>query len=132
MIRACLFGTYTATHPANRLLAASLEAAGVALGHCHEPLWERTRDKDAAFFGGRNLARLGLAYLGAAWRLRKRFRALPPQDLIVTGFNGQVDVLLARRIAGRRARIVFAPLVTLTETLVDDRRVYRRHGWKAR
>ena len=132
MIRACLFGTYTSTHPANRLLAASLEAAGVTLSHCHEPLWERTRDKDATFFGGRNLTRLGLAYLGAAWRLRKRFRALPPQDVIVTGFNGQLDVLLARRIAGRRARIVFAPLVTLTETLVDDRRVYQRRGLKAR
>lgn len=132
MIRACLFGTYTATHPANRLLAASFEAAGVAVSYCHEPLWERTRDKDAAFFGGGNLARLGLAYLGAARRLRRSFRALPKPDLVVTGFNGQLDVLLARRIAGRRARVVFAPLVTLTETLVDDRRVYRRGGLKGR
>jgi glycosyltransferase involved in cell wall biosynthesis len=132
MIRACLFGTYTATHPANRLLARSLEAAGVSLAHCHEPLWERTRDKDAAFFGVRSLARLGLAYAGAARRLRAKFRALPPPDLVVTGFNGQLDVLLARRIAGRKARVVFAPLVTLTETLVDDRRVYRRGGLKGR
>ena len=78
MIRAVLFGTYTAAHPANRLLAAALEAAGCAVAVCHEPLWERTRDKTAAFFGARSLARLGLAYLGAAARLRRRFRALPP------------------------------------------------------
>ncbi|MCC6847876.1 MAG: glycosyltransferase [Deltaproteobacteria bacterium] len=128
MIRAVLFGTYSAAHPANRLLAAAFRAAGIAVDVCHEPLWERTRDKHAGFFGARSLARLGLAYVGAAARLRRRFRALPPPDLVVTGFNGQLDVLLARLVAGRRARLVFAPLVTLTETLVDDRRVYRRGG----
>ena len=132
MIRAVLFGTYSAAHPANRLLAAALQAAGIAVDVCHEPLWERTRDKHASFFGARSLARLGLAYLAAAARLRRRYRALPPPDLVVTGFNGQLDVLLARLVAGRRARLVFAPLVTLTETLVDDRRVYRRTGLEGR
>jgi len=132
MIRAVLFGTYTASHPANRLLAAQLEAAGLSVGACHEPLWERTRDKSAAYFGARNLGRLGVAYLGAARRLRKRLRAMPRPDIVVAGFNGQLDVLLARMVAGRRARIVFAPLVTLTETLVDDRGVYRRGGLKGR
>lgn len=132
MIRAVLFGTYTATHPANRLLAAAFRAADIAVDVCHEPLWERTRDKHASFFGVRSLASLGLAYLGAARRLRRRYRAMPPPDLVVTGFNGQLDVLLARFVAGRRARLVFAPLVTLTETLVDDRKVYRRGGLKGR
>ncbi len=132
MIRACLFGTYTATHPSNRLLAAALEAAGLAVAVCHEPLWERTRDKSAAFFGVRSLARLGLGYAAAAARLRARFRTLPAPDLIVTGFNGQLDVPLARLIAGREARILFAPLVTLTETLVDDRQVYGASGLAGR
>jgi glycosyltransferase involved in cell wall biosynthesis len=132
MIRACLFGTYTSTHPANRLLAHALTAAGCELTVCHEPLWERTRDKMASFFGVRSLARLGVAYAAAAARLARRWRQLTPPDVIVTGFNGQLDVLLARVLAGRKARLVFAPLVTLTETLVDDRRVYRRGGVKAR
>lgn len=132
MIRACLFGTYTSTHPANRLLVHALAASGCELSICHEPLWERTRDKMATFFGVRSLARLGFAYAAAARRLSRRWREMTPPDFIVTGFNGQLDVLLARRLAGRKARIVFAPLVTLTETLVDDRRVYRRGGAKAR
>ncbi len=132
MIRACLFGTYSSTHPANRLLADALTAAGCELRVCHEPLWERTRDKMASFFGVRSLARLGVAYAAAAARLARRWRQLSPPDFTVTGFNGQLDVLLARALAGRRARVVFAPLVTLTETLVDDRRVYRRGGIKAR
>jgi glycosyltransferase involved in cell wall biosynthesis len=41
----------------------------------------------------------------------------------VTGFNGQLDVLVARLLAGRR-RVLFAPLVTITETLIDDRQRY--------
>ena len=132
MIRACLFGTYNATHPANRLLAEALATAGCEVTACHEPLWERTRDKMPDYFGTRSLARLGLAYLGAARRLRAAFRSQPRPDLVVAGFNGQLDVLLARLVAGRRARLVFAPLVTLTETLVDDRRIYRSGGAKAR
>ncbi len=132
MIRACLFGTYTSTHPANRLLVHALTAAGCELSICHEPLWERTRDKMASFFGVRSLARLGVAYAAAARRLARRWREMTPPDFVVTGFNGQLDVLLARRLMGRRGRIVFAPLITLTETLVDDRRVYRRGGMKAR
>lgn len=132
MIRACLFGTFTSTHPANRLLVHALTAAGCELSICHEPLWERTRDKMARFFGTRSLARLGVGYAAAATRLTRRWRQMTPPDFVVTGFNGQLDVLLARRLAGKKARLVFAPLVTLTETLVDDRHVYRRGGAKAR
>jgi len=132
MIRACLFGTYNAAHPANRLLADALEAAGCEVRVCHQPLWERTRDKMPSFFGARSLLGLGRAYLGAAWRLRREWRHGPRPDIVVTGFNGQLDVLLARLLAGRGARLVFAPLVTLTETLVDDRRVYRGGSLKGR
>ncbi len=132
MIRACLFGTYNSVHPANRLLAEALAAAGCDVEVRHEPLWERTRDKMATFFGAASLARLALAYAGAARRLARAWRRSPRPDIVVTGFNGQLDVLLIRALAGRRARLVFAPLVTLTETLVDDRHVYRRGGLRAR
>jgi glycosyltransferase involved in cell wall biosynthesis len=86
----------------------------------------------AGYFGAASLARLGFAYLGAASRLGRRLRRGPRPDLLVTGFNGQLDVLLARLIAGRRTPLLFAPLVTLTETLVDDRGVYARGGLPAR
>jgi glycosyltransferase involved in cell wall biosynthesis len=132
MIRACLFGAYNATHPATRMLRAALGAAGCEIRECHEALWERTRDKMAAYFGLASLARLLVAYAGVARRLAAAWRREPAPDLVVAGFNGQLDVLLARLVAGRRARLLFAPLVTLTETLVDDRRLYRRRGLKAR
>lgn len=131
--RACLFGTYAREHSANRLLCSALTAAGYSVVECHVPLWERTRDKLPGFFRPVSLVRLGAEYvrtlgqLVASWR-----RVRPDVQLLVTGFNGQLDVLLARRLAGRHIPTLFAPLVTVTETLVDDRRVYAPGSLAAR
>jgi glycosyltransferase involved in cell wall biosynthesis len=123
--RACLFGTYAHAHSANRLLRAALEAAGYAVAECHVPLWERTRDKMPAYFRGRALARRAAEYARALPRLLAQWRALGRgADLLVAGFNGQLDVLVLRRLSGGRIPILFAPLVTVTETLVEDRQVY--------
>src|SRR5438046_9663336 len=69
----------------------------------------------------------------ASRRLALHWRriAVPP-PLVVVGFGGQLDVLLARRLCRPRAGLVFAPLVSLTETLVDDRRLVAPGGPSAR
>jgi len=121
---ALLFGTYNSGHAANALLAADLRAAGVEVRTCHEPLWEETRDKHAPYFAPLGLARLAARYAAIARRLARRFPAAAREaDVVVVGFNGQLDVLLARAL-DRRRRIVFAPLVTVSETLIDDREAY--------
>ena len=121
---ALLFGTYNSQHAANSLLLADLRAAGVSVRECHEPLWQETRDKNAPYFAPRGLARLALRYAATARRLARRFaREASGADLVVAGFNGQLDVLLARAL-DRRRRILFAPLVTVSETLIDDRAAY--------
>ncbi|MEW6272068.1 MAG: glycosyltransferase, partial [Thermodesulfobacteriota bacterium] len=122
---ALLFGTYNSRHAANSLLRADLRAAGFEVRECHEALWEETRDKDAPYFAPLGLARLALRYAASAARLVRRFPShARGASLVVAGFNGQLDVLLARALAGRR-RILFAPLVTVSETLIDDRGSYR-------
>jgi len=121
---ALLFGTYNSRHAANALLRADLRAAGVEVRECHEPLWQETRDKNTPYFAPLGLARLALRYVATAWRLSRRFTdAAQGTSALVIGFNGQLDVLLARAL-DRRRRIVFAPLVTVSETLVDDRAAY--------
>src|SRR5207247_3068131 len=131
--RACLFGTYDAGHSANRLLGLALARAGWRVAECHEPLWEETRTKGRRYFGVRSLARLGVRWAAAARRLGRRWRRLDgPPPLVVVGFGGQLDVLLARRLCRPRAGLVFAPLVSLTETLVDDRRLVAPGGPPAR
>jgi glycosyltransferase involved in cell wall biosynthesis len=123
-VRAVLFGTFNSRHAANILLAEELRASGAEVRVCHEPLWEKTRDKQDSYFALSALLALGFHWVMAACRLALRFRyAAAGAEVIVVGFNGQLDVLLARLLAGGR-RIVFVPLVTISETLVEDRKVY--------
>ena len=131
--RACLFGTYAREHSATRLLRGTLEAAGYDVVECHVPLWERTRDKLGGYFGPASLARRGVEYMRALPRLMARWRAVGRgARIVVVGFNGQLDLLIARRLISGRIPTVFAPLVTVTETLVEDRQVYRPGGIAAR
>lgn len=123
-MRAVLFGTFNSRHAANVLLGEELRASGVELRVCHEPLWEETRDKPDSYFAAAALVALGFRWMIAAFRLSIRFRyAAAGAEVIVVGFNGQLDVLLARLLAGGR-QVIFVPLVTISETLVDDRGVY--------
>ncbi len=129
---AVFFGTFNAKHAANALLADDLRRAGVELRSCHEPLWEETRDKHASYFAPMALVRLAGRWVMAMARLVMRFgRAASGAAVVVAGFNGQLDVLLARVLAGGR-RVLFAPLVTITETLVDDREQYAPGSLMAR
>jgi len=130
---ACLFGTYDAAHSANRTLRAALERAGFAVDELHEPLWERTRTKGRRYFAPGSLARLGARYAAAATRLARRWRGRrEPAPLVVVGFGGQLDVLVAWRVCRPRAALVFVPLVSLSETLVEDRGVFAAGGAAAR
>jgi GT2 family glycosyltransferase/glycosyltransferase involved in cell wall biosynthesis len=124
-MRASLFGTYNREHSANRIYAAAARAAGFDVVEIHEPLWEKTRDKGAAYFSPLGLLRRGAAWVVAALRLAWRWRASGGSPVAVVGFNGQLDVLLLKLLTLRYGpRIVFAPLVSVTETLVDDRARY--------
>ncbi len=130
--RVCFFGTYNREYTVTRLLLQACRAAGIEVVECHRPLWEQTRTKLAAYFGARSLLRLLRAYVRQARALSRARRTLPQMPLYLVGFNGQLDCLLLRWLLRReKAAIVFAPLVTLTETLVDDRGVFDVHSLRA-
>ncbi len=132
-MRVCLFGTYNRRHSANLIYTAAIREAGHELIELHEPLWEQTRDKAAGYFRPLALARHGLMWSRAAFRLARRWSASGGASVAVIGFNGQLDILLLRLLCPRYGpRVVFAPLVSLTETLVEDRAVYRPGSLAAR
>jgi len=121
---ACLVGTYDRGHSANRLLAAALAGAGFSVDTLHEPLWERRRTKGRGYFAAAALVGHAAALARAWLRIVRRWRRRAgPPPLVVVGFGGQLDVLLAHRLCRPRRALLFAPLVSLTETLVDDRAV---------
>jgi len=111
-VRVLYFGTYERDYPRNAQVISSLRAAGVEVFERHAGVWEGRRHKWSPGAG----AALRLA--GAQARLlvgrRKRF------DVVLVGYPGHLD-LPAARWAARGAPVVFNPLVSLTETLVEDR-----------
>lgn len=127
-------GTYERDYPRNALTIAALHRAGFDVEEIHVPVFERTRDKTGGFLRPGSLVRLGarlvLAYTRLALRLIRR---LPHADAAIFGYIGQGDVLALAPLTRLRGRpVVFNPLVTLTDTLVEDRELVRAGTLPAR
>jgi glycosyltransferase involved in cell wall biosynthesis len=120
-LRVCLFGTYDRiAHPRIAILEAALRAAGAEVSQAHVPAWKGGTEEKlrAATNPLRPLAPLRLA---AAWvRLARRFRQVGPQDVVLVGYFGHLDVHLARLLAGRR-RVVLDMYLSVYDTVVLDR-----------
>jgi len=128
-MRVLCFGTYERLFPRNTTLIAGLRLAGAEVVECHEPLWELTRDKTgSSFTNPLALIRTAFRVLGAYWRLFRRHRHLD-YDVMVVGYMGYLDMLLAAALARRRRRpLVYSPVVSLYETVVTDRKMFSRRS----
>ena len=94
-------------------MISCLRGAGVEVIERHASVWERRRHKWS--LGLAAAARIGLAETRLLFGGRhERF------DAVIVGYPGHFDVPAARRIARGRP-VVFNPLVSLHETLVEDR-----------
>ena len=116
-MRVLYFGTYERRYPRNAQVISALRGAGVEVVERHEPVWEGQEEKWS--LGPAAAARLLRA------ELRLFARRGPEADVVLVGYPGHLDLLAARR-AARGAPVVFNPLVSLTDTLVEDRGRFRR------
>jgi glycosyltransferase involved in cell wall biosynthesis len=116
-VRVLYFGTYERRYPRNAQVISALQGAGVEVIERHEPVWEGQEEKWS--LGPGAFARLLLA------ELRLLARRGPRADAVIVGYPGHLDLLAARRSA-RGAPVVFNPLVSLADTLVEDRGRFRR------
>ncbi len=112
-MRIVYFGTYERGYPRNAQVISCLRRAGVEVIERHEGVWESRHNWTA---GWRTAPRLLAAEARLAVRNRPR-----DADAVIVGYPGHVD-LPAARLALGRLPLVFNPLVSLTETLVEDRR----------
>jgi glycosyltransferase involved in cell wall biosynthesis len=112
-LRVLYFGTYERGYPRNAQVISCLRGAGVEVVERHASVWERRRHKWSVGLGA--AVRIGVAetrlLVGSR---RERF------DAVIVGYPGHFDVPAARRIARGRP-VIFNPLVSLHETLVEDR-----------
>ena len=111
------FGTYDRTSPRNTQVVSCLRRAGVTVVERHRELWGRHNWSP----GVGTLVRLARAELALS-----RTRA-GDADVVLVGYPGHPDMLSAQRVARGRP-LVFNPLVSLADTLVDDRGVVRRRS----
>ncbi|MBA2461922.1 MAG: glycosyltransferase, partial [Actinobacteria bacterium] len=111
-MRVLYFGTYERGYPRNAQVISCLRRGGVDVVERHEGVWESARHKWALG------ARAAFHLLRAETKLALRGRG--PFDAMIVGYPGHFDMPLARVLAGRRP-LIFNPLVSLWETLVDDR-----------
>ena len=111
-MRVLYFGTYERDYPRNAQVISCLRGAGVEVVERHVGVWEGERHKFGA--GPRSALRLARAQITLLRRPAEDF------DAVLVGYPGQLDLVAARRIARGRP-VVFNPLVSLTDTLVEDR-----------
>jgi glycosyltransferase involved in cell wall biosynthesis len=122
-LRVCYFGTYERAYPRNAQVISCLRAAGVDVEEEHVAVWDDLREGWSA--GPARALRL------AAAEARLLTRRLDEADAIVVGYPGHLDVAAARR-AARGRPVVLNPLVSLADTLVDDRGRFRTGSLAAR
>ena len=114
------FGTYEKNYPRNRVLIEGLRKNSIKVSECHVPFWENIEDKTGKIKKFSFVIKLHIAHMKL---LFKRFKYRNP-DLIIVGYIGQLDMLLAR-ICFPKKKIVFNPMISLYDTLVLDRKMIK-------
>jgi len=122
-MRVCFFGTYEQKYPCNALLLRWLEAANIHVIECHVEIWEGREQKAGSVVGCVQKILFLCRYFIAAFRLSFRYFLLPPTDLLLVGYIGQLDVLLLKCLSyfSSAPPLVFQPLLSVHQTFVEDR-----------
>ncbi|MDO8691750.1 MAG: glycosyltransferase [Dehalococcoidia bacterium] len=126
-MRVCYFGTFDESFPRNSVLIQGLQENGVQVALCQSRLWSGTEDKIRGVKGmaGNPLSpTLARRVLGSYYRLWEEYRKTGPYDVMVVGYAGHFDMLLAAPLARmRRKPLVFDAFLSLHATAVEDRKV---------
>jgi glycosyltransferase involved in cell wall biosynthesis/2-polyprenyl-3-methyl-5-hydroxy-6-metoxy-1,4-benzoquinol methylase len=124
-MRVCYFGTYEEGYPRNEIFIAGMRQAGITVYECHESIWKGQRDKTGVHRGLSlliMLVRIILAYV----RLTVRYLRMPGHEVVMVGYIGQLDMLLAWLLTRLRAKpLVFNPMLSIYDTFCNDRDLVR-------
>ncbi|PIS36159.1 MAG: hypothetical protein COT35_12660 [Nitrospirae bacterium CG08_land_8_20_14_0_20_52_24] len=128
-LKICYFGTYEKNYPRNRVIIEGLRRNGVEVIECHYPLWEREHHKTGGYLSFINLTLLSFRLLWGYIHLCFRYFRIGPFDILMVGYIGQMDLLLAKLLnLVHRRPLVFNPLISLYDTLVLDRGIFRERS----
>lgn len=127
-------GTYEQSYPRNQQIIRLLRRCGCRVEELHQPFWENFRDKSRGFGSSGSLVLLGirllLIYTTLIVQMLVRIRRF---DALAIGYIGQLDMLILGSVARLFGKpVLFNPLVTLTDTVVEDREIVSRDSIRAR
>ena len=92
----CYFGTYRAEYSRNQIMIEALRCNGVEVIECQEQLWQGIGDRVESVEGGwlkfAFWKRVARAYIN----LLRKYRKTGKYDVLIVGYPGHFDVLLAR------------------------------------
>jgi len=123
-MRVLYFGTYDRAYPRNAQVISALRGADVEVQEEHRSVWQQRHNWSA---GPPELMRL----TEAQWSLRRTRSDHEGVDAVIVGYPGHFDLGAAAYVARGRP-VVFNPLVSLSDTLVDDRARFRPGSLGAR
>jgi glycosyltransferase involved in cell wall biosynthesis len=95
----CYFGTYRENYSRNQMMIAGLRLNNVTVIECHETLWHGIEDRIQTVSGGWMKPSFWWRFLSTYWRLLKKINKIGDFDIIIVGYPGQFDVLLAKVIS---------------------------------
>lgn len=131
-MRILCWGTYDTTKPRARILLEGLRLAGAQVKECHADIWRGIEDKSQVH-GWRQRASILLRWLFSYPRLAWRLARHPKPDLILVGFPGVLDMLVAAPIARMRGvPLVWDMFMSLYDTVVVDRKLLKPSSVSAR
>lgn len=131
-VRILCWGTYDTGKPRARLLLKGLRDNGATLTECHVDIWHGVTDKSQVR-GIRQRLGIMLRWVFSYPRLAWRLARAPRPDVILVGFPGILDMLVAAPIARwRRIPLVWDMFMSIYDTVVEDRRLLHATGLAAR
>lgn len=104
-MRVCYFGTYRAEYSRNQIMIAGLRAAGVEVIECQVSLWKSIEDRVEIAGGGWASFAFLKRVLSTYRHLWAKYAALDKEyDVMVLGYPGQLDALLACLLSWRHGK----------------------------
>ena len=134
-LRICFFGTYVIDegYPVNQVLLNGLGAAGAEVFECRETLWRGFLHEAFAGGGVGTFLALALRATGVYARLVWRYLWVGSHQVVVVGYPGYFDIILARLLnLFRRRLLVLVSFISLYDTIVLDRGQAKEKSWKAK
>ena len=132
-LRVCYFGTYLSAYPRNKIIIDGLRQQGVEVIECHVDLWKGIEPRWSEIRSIKGKVKIAWKMASAYLRLVLMHQDIADYDVMIVGYTGHFDVFVARLLSWiRRRPLVFDAFVSLYDTLVQDRRLFKAGAFPAR